>query len=207
LNIKSGNPFIPASIQQQMTQLNIPLLQMMKTNQFGDGYPTWRTESFSKNIFWNAGLDGDLFHDFKWKLDYVYDQSSERVANPNNISTAKLAAALDAVTDAATGNVVCATSLTSSASLFPGCQPLNLFGPTRIDRIVLAEDITEGERVREYIVEGMTVGEWKELARGTAIGHKRLQRFDPTTVGAVRLRVLDAAGEPNIKTLGAYKAE
>ena len=130
LNIKSGNPFIPASIQQAMTDTNTPLLQMMKTNQFGDGYPTWRTESFSKNIFWNAGLDGDLFHDFKWKLDYVYDQSSERVANPNNISTAKLAAALDAVTDAATGNVVCATSLTSSASLFPGCQPLNLFGPT-----------------------------------------------------------------------------
>jgi alpha-L-fucosidase len=71
---------------------------------------------------------------------------------------------------------------------------LNLFGPTKIDRIVLAEDITEGERVREYIVEGMTVGEWKELARGTAIGHKRLQRFEPVTVGAVRLRVLDAGG-------------
>ncbi|MDY6944072.1 MAG: TonB-dependent receptor [Pseudomonadota bacterium] len=130
LNIKSGNPFIPASIQQTMTDTNTPLLQMMKTNQFGDGYPTWRTEAFSKNIFWNAGLEGDLFGDFKWKLDYVYDQSSERVTNPNNISTAKLAAALDAVVDPATGQVVCATSLTPSAALFPGCQPLNLFGPT-----------------------------------------------------------------------------
>ncbi|MEP7244485.1 MAG: TonB-dependent receptor [Gammaproteobacteria bacterium] len=130
LNIKSGNPFIPASIQQAMTDTGTPLLQMMKTNQFGDGYPTWKTETFSKNVFWNAGLEGKLFHDFKWKLDYVYDQSSERVANPNNISTAKLAAALDAVRDPGTGRVVCAVSLTASAGLFPGCQPLSLFGPT-----------------------------------------------------------------------------
>jgi outer membrane receptor protein involved in Fe transport len=130
LNIKSGNPFIPGSIQQQMNQTNTPLLQMEKTDQFGDGYPPWKTETFSKNIFWNVGLEGKLIGDFKWKLDYVFDKSSETVTNPNNISTAKLAAALDAVRDPATGNIVCAVSLSASASLFPGCQPLNLFGPT-----------------------------------------------------------------------------
>jgi outer membrane receptor protein involved in Fe transport len=130
LNIKSGNPFIPASIQQQMIQTNTSLLQMEKTDQFGDGYPPWKTETFSKNIYWNAGLEGKLIGDFKWKLDYAYDKSTERVANPNNISTAKLAAALDAVRDPATGAVVCAVSLSASAGLFPGCQPLNLFGPT-----------------------------------------------------------------------------
>jgi len=113
-----------------MTDTNTPMLQMMKTNQFGDGYPTWKTEAFSKSTFWNAGLDGSVFGDFEWKLDYAYDESSERVANPNNINTAKIAAALDAVRDPATGQVVCAVSLTSSAGLFPGCQPLNLFGPT-----------------------------------------------------------------------------
>ncbi len=130
LNIKSGNPFIPASIQQTMTQTNTPLLQMEKTFQFGDGYPTWKTVTFSKNVFWNTGLEGKLAGGFKWKLDYVYDKSSETVTNPNNISTSKLAAALDAVRDPATGNIVCAVSLASSANLFPGCQPLNLFGPT-----------------------------------------------------------------------------
>ena len=130
LSIKSGNPFIPDSIQQRMAQTNTPFLQMEKTDQFGDGYPTWKTETFSRNIYWNAGLDGKLIGDFKWKLDYAYDKSSETVTNPNNISTAKLAAALDAVRDPGTGAVVCAVSLTSSASLFPGCQPLNLFGPT-----------------------------------------------------------------------------
>jgi iron complex outermembrane receptor protein len=71
-----------------------------------------------------------VFGGFKWKLDYVYDKSSETVTNPNNISTAKLAAALDAVRDPATGNIVCAVSLTAYASRYPGCQPLNLFGPT-----------------------------------------------------------------------------
>ncbi|MDY6944078.1 MAG: TonB-dependent receptor [Pseudomonadota bacterium] len=130
LNIKSGNPFIPASIQQTMTDTNTPMLQMMKTNQFGDGYPAWKTETFSKSTFWNTGLQGNLFGDFKWKMDYAYHESSERVANPNNINTTKIAAALDAVRDPVTGQVVCAVSLTASAGLFPGCQPLNLFGPT-----------------------------------------------------------------------------
>ena len=130
LNIKSGNPFIPVSIQRTMTQTNTQLLQMEKTDRFGDGYPPWKTVSFSKSTFWNAGLEGKLFGGFKWKLDYVYDRSSESVTNPNNISTAKLAAALDAVRDPATGNIVCAVSLTAYAGAYPGCQPLNLFGPT-----------------------------------------------------------------------------
>jgi outer membrane receptor protein involved in Fe transport len=45
----------------------------------------------------------------------------------NNMNTARFYAAIDAVTDPATGNTVCRTSLTAPGA-FPGCQPLNILG-------------------------------------------------------------------------------
>ena len=38
--------------------------------------------------------------------------------------------------------------------------------PTTIDHVILMEQITEGERIREYVVEGLVAGEWKPLCSG-----------------------------------------
>lgn len=78
--------------------------------------------------------------------------------------------------------------------------------PTRIDRVVIMEDIVEGERVREYTIEGEDDGQWKPLAHGTAIGHKKIDRFGAVTVTQVRLRITKAAGEPRIRRLAIYRA-
>jgi alpha-L-fucosidase len=69
------------------------------------------------------------------------------------------------------------------------------------------EDITGGERVRAYVVEGLVGGDWKELASGTAIGHKKIDRIEPATVAAVRLRITEAVGEPIIRSLAVYNTE
>ena len=66
------------------------------------------------------------------------------------------------------------------------------------------ENIVEGERVREYVIEGLVSGQWKELSRGTSIGHKKIDQFAPTEVSKVRLRVVKSAGEPQIRKLAAY---
>jgi alpha-L-fucosidase len=84
---------------------------------------------------------------------------------------------------------------------------LELPAPTMVDHVVTMEDITGGERVREYVLEGLADGEWRELARGTAIGHKKVDRLAPVTVTAVRLRCLESAGEPSIRTLAVYNAQ
>jgi len=84
---------------------------------------------------------------------------------------------------------------------------LKLAGPTRIDHVVVMEDIREGERVREYVVEGRTDQGWAVLARGESIGHKRIERFEPATVGAVRLRVLRSAARPIIRKLAVYRVD
>ncbi|MEN6371363.1 MAG: alpha-L-fucosidase [Armatimonadota bacterium] len=81
---------------------------------------------------------------------------------------------------------------------------LDLGKPQTIDHVITMEDITEGERVRSYVIEGMTDGKWVEICRGSAIGHKKIDRFSPVTVSMVRFRCTESAGQPIIRSLAAY---
>lgn len=75
---------------------------------------------------------------------------------------------------------------------------------TRFDHVVTAEEIAEGERVREYVIEGLVNGAWRQLCEGTAIGHKKIDRFAPVEAAKLRLRITRAAAEPRIRKLAAY---
>ena len=82
---------------------------------------------------------------------------------------------------------------------------LELSHPKRIDQVVLAEEIANGERVREYRVEGLVGGgAWKTLATGQSIGHKWIHRFEPAEVAQLRLTVTKSAASPIIRTFAAY---
>ncbi len=83
---------------------------------------------------------------------------------------------------------------------------LALAKPTVIDHVMIMEQITAGERVRQYAIEGMAGDRWTELARGQSIGHKRIERFSPTEVTKIRLRVTEAAAEPVIRRLAVFHA-
>jgi alpha-L-fucosidase len=73
--------------------------------------------------------------------------------------------------------------------------------------VVIMEDIAQGERVREYVVEGREAGgAWQPLCKGSAIGHKRIERFEPVEVGRLRLRVAKAVARPCIRRLAAYRS-
>lgn len=127
MTILSGNGFLPAAAQQQLTATNTPSFVMAK---FFDNWPSIVTNAVEQNIDVMTGLDGELSHNLNWHLNFTYGQSQQRVSSPYNINSSRLAASLDAVVNPATGNVTCQVSLTSYASLYPGCQPLNPFGPT-----------------------------------------------------------------------------
>jgi alpha-L-fucosidase len=81
---------------------------------------------------------------------------------------------------------------------------LQLAGTTTVDHIVTMEDITGGERIRQYVLQGEIDGHWKELCHGTAIGHKKIDRIKPVKVEAVRLICLESAAQPLIRTLAVY---
>ena len=127
--ILSGNPFIPASLQQFMTDTKVASFNISRVNATVQGYKPFRSNIFSSTKYLVAGLNGDL-HGWRWEMSYSYARALEHVINENNLNQEKLAAALDVVRSPTTGQPVCQISLTTSASRFPDCVPLNLFGPT-----------------------------------------------------------------------------
>lgn len=71
--------------------------------------------------------------------------------------------------------------------------------------ILLQENIRNGQRIEEFVVEAISGGEWKEVARGATVGYKRLLRVENITARSVRLTVISSRGEPEIKFFGVYK--
>ena len=82
---------------------------------------------------------------------------------------------------------------------------LELLRPEAVDHIVLQEDIAQGERVRDHVVEGLVGEAWTPLAQGKVIGHKWIYRFEPQTVSRLRLRVTTSLAAPRIRSFACYR--
>ena len=77
-------------------------------------------------------------------------------------------------------------------------------GPTKVNHVIIQEDIQYGERIRSYQVEGLINGKWSILAEGESVGHKRIEQFEEVAVSRLRLKVNRYTREPKIKNLSAY---
>lgn len=66
------------------------------------------------------------------------------------------------------------------------------------------EDISKGERVRKFVLEGKTKNGWQLIFEGSAIGHKFIHRLDELDVSALRLRVIESKGEPDILDFSVF---
>jgi outer membrane receptor protein involved in Fe transport len=85
-------------------------------------------EQKTQDITFSTGLQGKFLKDaFKWDVYYAHGEGMTSSTSRDNINTSHLYAALDAV-KAPDGSIVCRVSTTSSASLYPGCAPLDIFG-------------------------------------------------------------------------------
>lgn len=76
--------------------------------------------------------------------------------------------------------------------------------PTKVNHVIIQEDIQYGERIRNYQIEGLINGQWKVLVKGESIGHKRIEKFKDVKVRRLRLKVNAYTREPKIKDLSAY---
>lgn len=81
---------------------------------------------------------------------------------------------------------------------------LKLDAPTRVDTVILEENIAQGERVRQYRIEGRTGGEWRTLGEGVSIGHKHIQPIEPSLVDALRFVTIRSVGTPDLRTMAAF---
>jgi alpha-L-fucosidase len=83
---------------------------------------------------------------------------------------------------------------------------LDLGGPTTFNRFLAQEYIRLGQRVKAFTLEALAGGEWKELAKGTTIGYKRILCFPTVSATQVRLTITDAKRCPLISNVGVFNA-
>ncbi len=73
---------------------------------------------------------------------------------------------------------------------------VDLARTTSVSVVDLAEDITRGQSVERWTVEGAAGGAWVPLAEGSTVGYRRLERFEARSVRRVRVSVTGAFGTP-----------
>ena len=84
---------------------------------------------------------------------------------------------------------------------------LDMENEKQINHVIIMEEISEGERVREFILERFSNGKWITLCSGTCIGHKYIQQFDTANVTKVKLTISRSIAEPVIKNLSVFYVE
>lgn len=68
------------------------------------------------------------------------------------------------------------------------------------------EDLTYGQRIRNYTLEAYASGSWVTVSNGQSVGHKRIDIFEnPIEASALRLTVLENQASPvYIRFLGGF---
>jgi len=74
------------------------------------------------------------------------------------------------------------------------------------DRLLLQENIRNGQRIESFSLQYLNDGKWKEFTRGTTVGYKRILRFDEVKAEKVRLIIHSSRDLPEISEMGLYKS-
>jgi iron complex outermembrane receptor protein len=127
--LSATNPFLAQTYQNQLAAANASTFSVARI--FADA-PRVNTAGKSDQYFFNAGLNGELGGGWKWNVSGTDAKAKLYTRNDNNWNNQRLAAALDAVVNPATGQVVCRAALTNSA--YANCVPLNILGPTAVSQ-------------------------------------------------------------------------
>lgn len=125
------------------------------------------------------GVDGEISGNTRYELSYVFGQTKSRFSADNYRLTDRYYAALDAVVDPATGNIVCRSTLFPNANIDPnnydgpavsfrpgansGCVPLNILGEgvasqEAIDWINV--DVVNHAKLTQHVVSGSINGDF-----------------------------------------------
>jgi alpha-L-fucosidase len=75
---------------------------------------------------------------------------------------------------------------------------VNFTQPVTFDHAILMERLNNGQRVHKFRIEAWDGKQWKPVAQGSAIGHKRIEAFPAITASRVRLNILSSTAEAEI---------
>jgi alpha-L-fucosidase len=74
------------------------------------------------------------------------------------------------------------------------------------NRFMVQEYIRLGQRVKEFSIEAFVNGIWKEVAKASTIGYKRILRFPSVEAASVRINITASKSCPVISNIGIYSA-
>lgn len=162
--IFSGNAYLPASLQADLTTRGIASFQLHRNSRDLGGMPYTRITQEVLNLTggfeakagaWTYGAYAT------WGRNY-----SDNIAL-NNINIERLYAATDAVRDAS-GQIVCRVAVTNPG-VYPGCVPVNLFGegsPSQAAIDYVAQDMPWTTEIIQKSVAAYARAEVFELPAG-----------------------------------------
>ncbi|MDB5740320.1 MAG: hypothetical protein JWP16_1360 [Alphaproteobacteria bacterium] len=132
-----NNPFLPAVAQAQLGNnglsdaSNTFIMQKWLDNQPGRG-----TGATVRNLGLSTGLDGTLLGSYSWDVYYTHGESRSGINGINNGNNQLHMAQNDVVPNPTGSGIVCYNDTPAAialyGNLYPGCVPLNPFGPTSI---------------------------------------------------------------------------
>jgi outer membrane receptor protein involved in Fe transport len=179
------NPFIPASILADAQRDNLAVSMGLPPGVFVQrdnidlGYTTYDiTRETYRGVL---GLSGKLTPDIEYEVSYVYGQTDERNTYRNARINERWFAAIDAVRDPATGQIVCRSDLDPNAAnpniegrtfgttFTPGrgsgCVPADIFGPdvSAAARDWINTSTTSDSRITQHVLTGFVRGDSSPL--------------------------------------------
>jgi len=81
---------------------------------------------------------------------------------------------------------------------------LQLPSSMAVDRVIIQEDQSQGQRVRKYQVSANVNGQLQAVGTGSSIGNKRIQLFQSVTTDLLQLDLSQSTDTPIITNFAAY---
>ena len=94
-----------------------------------------------------------------------------------------------------------------AASTQPSSITFKLDADVEVDRVVLQEDINQGQQVESFAIDVRdTDGKWKEMYANEVIGYKRIATLTQAVTGKeFRIRILKSRGIVHLSEIGLYE--
>jgi outer membrane receptor protein involved in Fe transport len=168
------NPFLPATLRQAAIANGDSLIY---SNRNTTDFP--RLGESDRRRTWRGVVDvaGDVGDHARYDVSYTYGRTDVRITKLNSRWNDRYTAALDVVTDPATGRATCRSNLNPAAlqvaatSFTPGpasgCQPLNTFGfnvydPAALDWATNTDNVSRA-RLTQSVATAQLTGDFGAL--------------------------------------------
>lgn len=188
-----NNAYLPAAVAAQMDAAGVTSFRLGRFNRdFGAIAIDYKNKTFDVSI----GFDGEIGDQFSWRASYGHGETTLDAEVRNVADLGKSYAAADAVVNPANGQIVCNVTLTNPG-VFPGCEPLNLFGvgaPSAAAKAYILGTSTQFVKNTQDVVAAEVRGDIAQLpggplsfAAGAEYRRRTLvERSNPTALGQIQ---------------------